>query len=227
MIELEQTIRSNNFKIGVLYCKAGQTQEDEMFSNNQSEASPEYLEFLEFLGQKITLKGFKNYSGGLDTLHGNTGEYSIYSVWNNYQVMFHVSTLLPFYCDDPQQLERKRHLGNDIVVIIFRDANCTSFYDVETIKSQFNHVLIVIQPEKKITNKEEVTTYYKIEIARKVGIPSFEPVLPNTRYILPKSNALRHYLFTKIINAERASFEAPSFCNKIKRTRKEMLQSFL
>ena len=35
-------------------------------------------------------------------------------------MMFHVSTLLPFFPADPQQVERKRHIGNDLVVIIFQ-----------------------------------------------------------------------------------------------------------
>ena len=35
--------------------------------------------------------------------------------------MFHVSTLLPFKeKGDNQQLERKRHIGNDIVAIVFQ-----------------------------------------------------------------------------------------------------------
>jgi RAP1 GTPase activating protein 1 len=35
--------------------------------------------------------------------------------------MFHVATYIPFTPEDRQQVERKRHLGNDIVVIVFRD----------------------------------------------------------------------------------------------------------
>lgn len=35
--------------------------------------------------------------------------------------MFHVSTKLPFQPDDEQKVERKRHLGNDICVIVFND----------------------------------------------------------------------------------------------------------
>lgn len=34
--------------------------------------------------------------------------------------MFHVSTLLPYTVGDLQQLQRKRHIGNDIVAIIFQ-----------------------------------------------------------------------------------------------------------
>jgi len=51
--------------------------------------------------------------------------------------MFHVSTLLPFFPDDPQQVERKRHLGNDVVLIIFREEPNEPFSPL-TIRSQFN-----------------------------------------------------------------------------------------
>ena len=33
--------------------------------------------------------------------------------------MYHVAPLLPFYEKDAQQLERKRHVGNDVVNVIF------------------------------------------------------------------------------------------------------------
>ncbi len=34
--------------------------------------------------------------------------------------MFHVSTLLPLHESDVQKLERKRHIGNDIVIVVFK-----------------------------------------------------------------------------------------------------------
>ena len=37
--------------------------------------------------------------------------------------MFHVSTLLPYTMGDTQQLQRKRHIGNDIVAIVFQEQN--------------------------------------------------------------------------------------------------------
>ena len=36
------------------------------------------------------------------------------------------------------QVERKRHLGNDVVVIVFRESDCTEPFDPLKIKSQFN-----------------------------------------------------------------------------------------
>jgi hypothetical protein len=34
---------------------------------------------------------------------------------------FHVSTMLPFQPEDKQRVEKKRHIGNDIVVVVFKE----------------------------------------------------------------------------------------------------------
>lgn len=51
-------------KVGVLYCKAGQSTEEEMY-NNES-AGPALDEFLDLLGQRVRLKGFNKYKAQLD-----------------------------------------------------------------------------------------------------------------------------------------------------------------
>lgn len=50
--------------MGVLYCKAGQSTEEEMY-NNES-AGPALEEFLDLLGQRVRLKGFSKYRAQLD-----------------------------------------------------------------------------------------------------------------------------------------------------------------
>jgi hypothetical protein len=50
--------------------------------------------------------------------------------------MFHVSTLLPYYPRDEQQVERKRHLGNDIVVIVFLEPGAQ--FTPRLMTTQFN-----------------------------------------------------------------------------------------
>jgi len=39
--------------------------------------------------------------------------------WYSPQVMFHVSTYLPYDAFDPQQIPRKKYIGNDLVTIVF------------------------------------------------------------------------------------------------------------
>lgn len=43
-----------------------------------------------------------------------TGTHSVYTEHKGFEIMFHVSTLLPFQANDLQRVERKRHLGNDV-----------------------------------------------------------------------------------------------------------------
>lgn len=56
--------------------------------------------------------------------------------------MFHVSTQLPYERHDPQKLQRKRHIGNDIVCVVFLEADNTSFSPA-CIKSHFLHTFIL------------------------------------------------------------------------------------
>ncbi len=63
--------------------------------------------------------------GGLDTVHDLTGLHSVYTHWRSIEVMFHVATLLPYEKNDPQKLQRKRHVGNDIVCVVFLEADNT------------------------------------------------------------------------------------------------------
>lgn len=44
-------------------------------------------------------------------IEGRSGTHSVYTKWKEDEIMFHVSTLLPLYDKDPQQLERKKHIG--------------------------------------------------------------------------------------------------------------------
>lgn len=48
---------------------------------------------------------FSRFRGGLDVTHGQTGTESVYYNFHNKEVMFHVSTKLPFTEGDTQQVE--------------------------------------------------------------------------------------------------------------------------
>jgi len=71
--------------------------------------------------------------------------------------MFHVSTLLPHSNVNEQQLERKRHIGNDRVTIVFQDEDTP--FSPKMIKSKLLHVFIVIQPCKK-----DDQNFYKVKL---------------------------------------------------------------
>lgn len=62
--------------------------------------------------------------------------------------MFHVSTQLPYERHDPQKLQRKRHIGNDIVCVVFLEADNTAFSPA-CIKSHFLHTFILVSLEHR------------------------------------------------------------------------------
>lgn len=53
-------------------------------------------------------------------MNGHTGSEAVYERFHDREIMFHVAPLLPHTAGDAQQLQRKRHVGNDIVAIVFQ-----------------------------------------------------------------------------------------------------------
>ncbi|KAJ3021363.1 hypothetical protein HKX48_008680 [Thoreauomyces humboldtii] len=209
-MEERQVIRS--YKFGVAYVAPGQSSEEEMLTNRNETSSPAFKQFLNFLGETIELRGWKGYRAGLDTSGSNmTGTHSVYTKWQGYEIMFHVSTLLPFIPGDRQQLERKRHIGNDIVVIIFQDSDAP--FQLGSVTSHQNHVIAVVKPEGD---------GYRTVVAPKGGVPAFTPDLPEP-CTFGQDAVSRDFFLHKLVNGERASYKAPSFAPKISRTRSVLL----
>lgn len=76
-----------------------------------------------------------------------TGKESYYTVYAGHEVMYHVSTMLPYSKDNPQQLERKRHIGNDIVNIVYTDdSDAIDTFNPNCIRSQFTRKFSILLP---------------------------------------------------------------------------------
>ncbi|XP_056240109.1 rap1 GTPase-activating protein 1-like isoform X17 [Seriola aureovittata] len=216
IVTFDEHVISNNFKFGVIYQKFGQTSEEELFGN--SEESPAFVEFLEFLGEKIELHNFKGFRGGLDVTHGQTGTESVYCNYRSKEVMFHVSTKLPYTEGDTQQLQRKRHIGNDIVAIVFQEENTPFVPDM--IASNFLHAYVVVQVVNPCSDK----ALYKVSVTARDDVPFFGPALPNPA-VFKKGPEFHDFLFTKLINAEYACYKAEKFAKLEERTRSALLET--
>uniref|UniRef100_A0A8C2ESC1 RAP1 GTPase activating protein n=1 Tax=Cyprinus carpio TaxID=7962 RepID=A0A8C2ESC1_CYPCA len=216
IVTFDEHVISNNFKFGVIYQKFGQTSEEEFFGNN--EESPALVEFLEFLGQKIKLHDFKGFRGGLDVTHGQTGSESVYYNFHNKEIMFHVSTKLPYTEGDTQQLQKKRHIGNDIVAIVFQEENTPFVPDM--IASNFLHAYVVVQVENACSDN----VLYKVSVTARDDVPFFGPPLPSLA-IFKKGPEFREFLLTKLINAEYACYKAEKFAKLEERTRSALLET--
>uniref|UniRef100_A0A667WQ64 RAP1 GTPase activating protein n=1 Tax=Myripristis murdjan TaxID=586833 RepID=A0A667WQ64_9TELE len=216
IVTFDEHVISNNFKFGVIYQKFGQTSEEELFGN--MEESPAFVEFLEFLGHKIELHDFKGFRGGLDVTHGQTGTESVYTNFHNKEIMLHVSTKLPYTEGDSQQLQRKRHIGNDIVAIVFQEENTPFVPDM--IASNFLHAYVVVQVENACSDN----TTYKVSVTARDDVPFFGPALPDPA-IFKKGPEFHEFLYTKLINAEYACYKAEKFAKLEERTRSALLET--
>ncbi|XP_068089497.1 signal-induced proliferation-associated 1-like protein 2 [Hyperolius riggenbachi] len=102
LLKLDEQELSFQHKVGILYCKSGQSTEEEMYNNETS--GPAFEEFLDLLGQRLCLKGLNNYRAQLDHKTDSAGTHSLYTIYKEYELMFHVSTSLPYMAKNKQQV---------------------------------------------------------------------------------------------------------------------------
>ncbi|XP_032903732.1 rap1 GTPase-activating protein 1 isoform X10 [Amblyraja radiata] len=216
IVSFDEHVISNHFKFGVIYQKLRQTSEEELFTN--IEESPAFVEFLQLLGEKVELQDFKGFRGGLDVAHGQTGAESVYCLFRNKEIMFHISTKLPYTEGDAQQLQRKRHIGNDIVAIIFQDESTPFVPDM--IASNFLHAYVVVQAQSPCSDN----TLYKVSVTARDDVPFFGPTLPDPA-IFKKGPEFHKFLLTKLINAEYACYKAEKFAKLEERTRSALVET--
>ncbi|AWO98957.1 putative signal-induced proliferation-associated 1-like protein 3 [Scophthalmus maximus] len=216
LLKLDEQGLSQKHKVGVLLCRAGQSTEEEMYNNE--EASSAFSAFLELLGEQVLLKGFAKYAAQLDTKTDSTGTHSLYTTYQGYEVMFHVSTMLPYMPSNPQQLLRKRHIGNDIVTIIFQEPGALPFTP-QNIRSHFQHVFVIV----RVHNPCSDNTCYSVAVTRMKDVPPFGPSIPSG-VTFRDAETFRNFLLAKVINAENAAHKSEKFHTMATRTRQEYLR---
>uniref|UniRef100_A0A8C8A697 Signal-induced proliferation-associated 1 n=1 Tax=Oryzias sinensis TaxID=183150 RepID=A0A8C8A697_9TELE len=216
LLKLDEQGLNFQRKVGVMYCRAGQSSEEDMYNNESS--GPAFEEFLDLLGDRVRLKGWEKYRAQLDNKTDSTGKHSLYTRYQDYEIMFHVSTMLPYTANNTQQLLRKRHIGNDIVTIVFQEPGALPFTP-KSIRSHFQHVFIIVQVHQPCAEE----TYYSVAVTRSKDIPLFGPLFPKGARF-PRSLAFRDFLLAKVVNAENAAEKAEKFRSMATRTRQEYLK---
>lgn len=208
---LESRMHSNAYKFGALYAKDGQG-ETEMYRN--VDGSPGFNEFMRLLGDEVCLRDWPHYRGGLSA---RSDWKSIYTKFHDNEIMFHVSTMLPYQektDDEGQQWERKRYLGNDIVMLLYYEGSKP--VDPTIFKSNFNHVFCMVVPEEK-----DGVQHYRVYFTYKVGVADSIPRVPEDN-LFEKGPLFREWLLTKLINSERCAMEAAQFRIAQERVRNEL-----
>ncbi|XP_036717760.1 signal-induced proliferation-associated protein 1 isoform X2 [Balaenoptera musculus] len=295
LLTLDEQVLSFQRKVGILYCRAGQGSEEEMYNNQ--DAGPSFMQFLTLLGDVVRLKGFESYRAQLDTktsphpnprleagscggrgreaakaealgAHGldlgwwwkgvvhllaggteapdckqdgrfkpsrfpllslgvpnflatadSTGTHSLYTTYQDHEIMFHVSTMLPYTPNNQQQLLRKRHIGNNIVTIVFQEPGSKPFCPT-TIRSHFQHVFLVVRAHAPCTPH----TSYRVAVSRTQDTPAFGPALPPGGGPFAANADFRALLLAKALNGEQAAGHARQFHAMATRTRQQYLQ---
>lgn len=186
-------------KLGVVYIGEGQTKEAEILANVSG--SSDYVEFLNGLGTLTKLKGATFNTQGLDREYDTDGQYTF--CWRDRvtEMVFHVTTQMPTNLEhDALCINKKRHIGNDFVNIIFNDSGQPFKFD--TFPSEFNYVNIVITPVSRASfiasrerakrraakeagageaakgaagGAEEESSFYKVQVMSKPGFPEISP----------------------------------------------------
>ncbi|XP_053693631.1 signal-induced proliferation-associated 1-like protein 1 isoform X2 [Sabethes cyaneus] len=216
LLKLDEQGLTNKYKVGILYCRAGQSSEEDMYNNE--DAGPAFNEFLDTIGNRVRLKGFDHYKAGLDNKTDSTGTHSLYATYQDCEIMFHVSTMLPFTPNNRQQLLRKRHIGNDIVTIVFQEPGALPFTP-KNIRSQFQHVFLIVRAVNPCTDH----TQYRVAVSRSKEVPVFgPPVRPGALY--SKGRHFADFLLSKVLNAENAAHRSEKFATMATRTRQEYLK---
>ncbi|KAI1886623.1 hypothetical protein AGOR_G00197710 [Albula goreensis] len=142
---LDQMPPYDTHKIGVVFVGAGQVNNEVSILSNEY-GSNRYALFLTGLGKLIHLKDCdpdQIFLGGLDQ-YGDDGEFTY--CWHDdiMQAIFHIATLMPNRESDKGCCDKKRHIGNDFVIVVYNDSG--EEYKLGTIKGQFNFVEVVIKP---------------------------------------------------------------------------------
>jgi len=123
-----------------------------------------------------------------------TGQVAPYYATSTSEAIFHDITLMPTNPHDPQQIHKKKHVGNDIVHIIWSEHERD--YSATTITSQFNDAVIVIYP---LPNG-----LFRIQVFRKESkVPLFGPLLHGMvvdKHLLPilaRQTAVNAYRYVR------------------------------
>ncbi|XP_066139931.1 tuberin isoform X2 [Euwallacea fornicatus] len=201
--------------VGVLYIGEGQVNNEVEILKNCF-GSMRYIQFLDNLGTLARIADTEPHIlGGLDQ-QGGDGKY-VY-IWEDdvVRMTYHVATLMPNKETDPNCNNKKMHIGNDYVNIIYNESG--EEFDMKTIKSQFNFASIIIQPLDHSINR--VTVKIKDEL-KDLAVVGNDPkvVSDDNVAILARQLALHANLASLVARSLQSSPNDPYASNWLERLR--------
>eukprot|EP00792_Barthelona_sp_PAP020_P002301 TRINITY_DN13768_c0_g1_i1.p1 TRINITY_DN13768_c0_g1~~TRINITY_DN13768_c0_g1_i1.p1 ORF type:complete len:1299 (+),score=312.40 TRINITY_DN13768_c0_g1_i1:455-4351(+) len=154
------------------------------------------LEFTQLLGKYIPItECLDMYTGGLSK-NGNDGDYILMFFNKFVQIVYHTPFLIPNFPEDPEFVRKKRHVGNDFVVVFYIDANVEEIPKETPIVSQFAWLEIYVQPIREY-NEQSLSSLNNTRIYRawtrlSSKVPK-ELEIPLNSLMLNESRVLSHH----------------------------------
>ncbi|XP_035411003.1 GTPase-activating Rap/Ran-GAP domain-like protein 3 isoform X36 [Cygnus atratus] len=130
-----------------------------------------------------------------------TGTCSIYTVYQGHEIMFHVSTMLPYSRENKQQ----------------EGEESSPAFKPSMIRSHFTHIFALVRYNKQNDS-------YRLKIFSEESVPLFGPPLPSPP-VFTNHQEFRDFLLVKLINGEKATLETPTFSQKRQRTLDMLIRS--
>lgn len=188
-LEIKHPQQKTTLKIALLYSNGTETTLQDFF--NHKKVSQEYIDFLNLIGTRISLKGWKKYRGDF----GKESEQdSYYTEWRNIQIMFHV-------CHWMDAEQHRRLIGNDVVVIIFNDSPNPFVPDpldsIGTVPQIFGVVSLRFKD-------------YRVAFFSRPNIKPYRPHLcPNHLWTPTQTKQFKDFLLTKAYNGYIQTLKCP------------------
>lgn len=132
-------------QVGVLLLNSGNNTEDSIYAVESSN-TVEYTAFLQFLGREQIYNNMK--------------------ILQSDNLLFHVNTMIQVPVWDYAKLERKRHIGNDNILILFREHQNATI-ELNTINSHQNMIAFIVM-------KSPCRRGYSVYAYKKTTVPDFE-----------------------------------------------------
>ncbi|CAF3177243.1 unnamed protein product [Rotaria sp. Silwood2] len=204
-----------NFKIGLIYQGLEQTNEYDMFSNDN--LTDDLSNFLNLLAESVRLKGFNKFRGDLDIRDDLHGEHSYYTKYKNHEIMFNIAPIIPSKKANGQCIERKSLVGNAFVCIVFQEQDAE--FTPDFISGKVTQIYITVQPCTIYENR-----YYKIAVWHR---NDFTSIIDPPGGIYQCDQSFRDYFLTLLLNSINAAIESPSLRFRVVEQRQRIKQEEL
>ena len=108
------------------------------------------------------------------------------------------------------QLQRKRHIGNDIVCVVFLEADRTNFSPA-CIKSHFLHTFIVVRCGARSSSSSAAggrtrsPTRYEVSVVTRDEVGAYKPYLWE-QSVFTKGPMFREWILTKVGSTVKSPF---------------------